>query len=439
VKWIVPGETESFFMSQPRSAQASSTPRHVEPTPDANPVSPAPRGLKLIGRRPALDGVRGIAILMVLAFHFLPGDLTASPHTLVGTWAAVANFGGGGVDLFFVLSGFLITGILLDEQKTAGYFRNFYARRALRIFPLYYGVLFACFILLPIVHRFSPEEQALAQRQGWLWTYTANILAGRFPEWMLSGGRLSFDHIWSLCVEEHFYLIWPLATFLLSRRALAWCCVAMIAAAPALRWALYARGDPTLAFYVWTPCRMDGMAMGALLALLAQRSDGGAGSRRWALPMFAITITWIALTWNDPARGLVYATSQMTLASAAVIVLAATSGPRHPLTRLLTAAPLTFFGKYSYAIYVLHPLLRKNLVAKIMSLQAVRSRIATTELNRTVTLLALGLITSAIVGWLSWHVFEKHFLKLKRFFEYRHGTQSTPVALKAQPHLQAAE
>jgi peptidoglycan/LPS O-acetylase OafA/YrhL len=375
--------------------------------------------LRLTGHHRALDGVRGVAILMVLVYHFFPADLAAARGTLLHAWSVLADFGGAGVDLFFVLSGFLITGILLDARDTPGYFRNFYARRVLRIFPLYYGVLLAYFVLLPLLRHFSPNEQAVAHHQGWLWAYASNVFAGRFGDWQLSQGRLSFDHFWSLCVEEHFYLLWPVAVYLLSRRALTWCCGAMIAGALALRWALYARGDQTLAFYVWTPCRMDGLAMGALLALLARSKDEGAGVRRWALPVLVASGAWTVLTWNSPAHACVYGGSLVTLIAAAFLVLAVTGAPTHLLTRCLTSRPLTLFGKYSYGIYVLHLLLLRGVIQRVLGLRFLRGLIAHGDVTRAVVMLVIGLAVSAAAGWLSWHLFEKHFVKLKRHFEYR--------------------
>lgn len=391
-----------------------------------------PNTLRLTGHHRALDGVRGVAILMVLVYHFFPADLAAARGTLLHAWSLIAHFGGAGVDLFFALSGFLITGILLDARQTPGYFHNFYARRVLRIFPLYYGVLVAYFLILPLLHRFSPDEQAVAHHQGWLWAYASNVFAGRFGDWQLSQGRLSFDHFWSLCVEEHFYLLWPVAVYLLSRRTLTWCCAAMVAGALALRWALYARGDQTLAFYVWTPCRMDGLAMGALLALLARSADGGAAVRRWALPTLVVACAWMALTWNSPARACVYGSTQIALIAAAVLVLAVTGGQTHPLTRCLTSRPLTFFGKYSYGIYVLHLLLLRGPIQRVLSLHPLRGLIAHGDVTRAVVMLTVGLVCSAAAGWLSWHLFEKHFVKLKRHFEYRQPPRA-PARVVVEP------
>src|SRR5436309_15382402 len=139
--------------------------------------------VRITGRLPGLDGVRGLAILMVLAVHFV-GDATPT------TWGErlavkLANYGMFGVDLFFVLSGFLITGLLLDSKGDPHYFRNFYARRTLRIFPLYYAVLALLFIVLPSVAALPLALEESRVHQTWLWTYTANFYIAAKASWAL--------------------------------------------------------------------------------------------------------------------------------------------------------------------------------------------------------------------------------------------------------------
>src|SRR4051812_38390961 len=210
------------------------------------PETPADR-LLLKGHVPALDGLRGFAILLVLLLHFTPMGEASTKIGAIGKW--IASAGGIGVDLFFVLSGFLITGILLDAKGTPHFFRNFYARRTLRIFPLYYGVLFVCFILVPLFHPFNAEEQQVAHEQGWLWLYGTNIresMSG--ADWPFHRGWISMDHFWSLAVEEHFYLVWPLAVFLLNRRAMIATCFIAIAGALAWRLWLFFSGDESMAY-----------------------------------------------------------------------------------------------------------------------------------------------------------------------------------------------
>ncbi len=129
---------------------------------------------KLAGHMPALDGIRGLAVLMVLVFHFVGQMLPTNwvERAIVG----VTKYGSFGVDLFFVLSGFLITGILYEARDKPHYFRNFYMRRVLRIFPLYYGVLVLVFFVAPLIPPLrGPTLDYLLDRQAWAWLYAVNI------------------------------------------------------------------------------------------------------------------------------------------------------------------------------------------------------------------------------------------------------------------------
>src|SRR5271169_5821010 len=208
---------------------------------------------------PQLDAVRGLAILVVL-LHNSPFRFPSAPlRFLVGC-------GWMGVDLFFVLSGFLITGILLDTKPSKDYFRNFYARRCLRIWPLYYSVLLFMFVIVPLVR---PQDAAgIFHKSSPWWSYLfffQNFLVA-FPT--SSVGPLGVS--WSLAVEELFYLVWPLFVRYFSNsrpQRVAW---AILLFSPVLRlyfswhnWQIYS--NPF--------CRLDGMMAGALLALLVRKPE----------------------------------------------------------------------------------------------------------------------------------------------------------------------
>jgi peptidoglycan/LPS O-acetylase OafA/YrhL len=219
------------------------------------------------GHVPALDGIRGLAILMVMLYH-----LTLPPAAALDrVWAGIASFGWAGVDLFFVLSGFLITGILFDAKGGKHYFRNFYARRTLRIFPLYYAVMMVLLVIVPrLPFAHAARYAAASGDQIWYWTYLSNFALGWRHEWNLG----SLDLAWSLAIEEQFYLLWPAVVFLLGRRALIGICGAVIVAALAARTALTLWGAHPIPIHVLTPCRMDSLALGALVALAARGPRG---------------------------------------------------------------------------------------------------------------------------------------------------------------------
>jgi peptidoglycan/LPS O-acetylase OafA/YrhL len=396
-------------------------------------------------RLPVLDGLRGLVIPFLLLHHF--GSLD-NPQP--GAWVhhvyhfiAEAGLGLIGLDVFFVLSGFLITGILLDTKQSPTYFRAFYARRCLRIFPLYYGFLFVYFVVLPALTAWSELDLSAVQHVAY-WGYLTNVVQAlkdwwdpALKDWWPLVGRTG--HLWSLAVEEQFYLVWPAIVFLTSRATFKRICLACLAAAPLTRLVLVLwLGSASEAAYLLTPARMDGLALGSLIAICAREPEGLRVFVRWARPVAvvcAIVVTAIFVHdghyTSDGALEQVFGIWASVYISGAYLIMTLATTKQEPWGRLIGSWPLRQLGQYSYAIYVLHyPLSyalaragwldRPDFIAwGLTPLQA--------EFAYTGTMAAIAFAAGA----LSWHLWEKHFLKLRRLVPYRRPAPTERVALGA--------
>jgi peptidoglycan/LPS O-acetylase OafA/YrhL len=366
----------------------------------------------------ALDGLRGVAILLVLWFHYYGAVQSHAILPFDKLVIRLINVGWIGVDLFFVLSGFLITGILLDAKGGKGYFRNFYARRALRIFPLYYGFLFLMLVLIPRVHPYRHDTSETMRDQAWLWLYGTNI-AQTFFHRPLTG----FTPMWSLAVEEHFYLVWPAVVFLVPRRRLMAVCLSVFLFALALRAIFLWNGIWPASF---TLCRADSLALGAFVAAVV-RGEGPKHikSVRYIMICCLIPLVWLFATAKDLSsvdqRMAVIGYSLLGIVMACVVFLVAIPDAMPWLARLLRTTWLRSIGKYSYAMYIFHWTLIP-LVAKFFVQFGLEPRIG----SRFIAQLPFAIFSTILcylLAFASWHLYEKHFLKLKRFFEY--GTESS--------------
>lgn len=367
---------------------------------------------------PALDGVRGIAILLVFLYHsFAYGGMRPT----VGLDIVLYELSGGGwsgVDLFFVLSGFLITGILYDAKGEDRYFRNFYARRVLRIFPLYYGFLFLIFVVLPWLAPHAERFTSPANNQIWFWTYLVNVVVA------LRGWRTVGDvpHIWSLAIEEQFYVVWPLVVFLLSRRTLVLACLGMVAGSLALRLALLTTGLH-LAAYVLTPARMDALALGGFLTLIAREPGGLSRLARWARPAAVSSLIFLGMItpWTSgfSVRNPVTQTIGFTLLAilyGSILAIAVASPPDTIAGRFFAHRFLRFLGRYSYGLYVFHvPII--IYIGRLFNVGSI-PRFAGSQLPGQLVFTVVTALLTMAAALLSWHLFEAQFLKLKALFPY---------------------
>lgn len=365
---------------------------------------------------PSLDGVRGVAILLVLVRHFglLGSDATASARLV----NHISRVGWVGVDLFFVLSGFLITRILWDAKGSRRFFATFYARRALRIFPLYYAVLIFAYFVVPLVHR----EPIPVRGAWWVWLYLSNIRGAMIGEILRGTPHINLGHFWSLAVEEQFYFVWPLAVFLLDRRGLLLTCAIAIISAFALRNGLLLAGFTYAAPYLLTPCRMDGLAIGSAIALMTRTTEGIELCRRLARPLFVICGMGLLVlfavrpefeVFSD--RSVQFVGMSLTpLFFGAMIFLTIGMPAGNFLERTFDRGWLRFFGRHAYGLYVIHQLLLG------VSIRAGRP-FAAWPLLQVIVITLGGTAASVAFAFVSLRFFEGPINRLKRFFPYARG------------------
>jgi peptidoglycan/LPS O-acetylase OafA/YrhL len=369
---------------------------------------------------PALDGLRAIAFLMVFFQHYL-----------------AVPWGWTGVNVFFVLSGFLITGILDDTRDQPHRARNFYLRRTLRIFPLYYGIFLALLLLTPLMHW----------RWTWLWLawplYLGNFLrflgpsAGKVNSplelatdahlhspMLPKGEPLYLGHFWSLCVEEQFYLVWPWVVFWIrSRKALLWICGLTVVIVPIVR------SIPLTYVPVWmrsaeltyrfTPFQLDSLLLGGLLALLWR------GSHRHILLRIAPWVAVIGIVvavfyisiglravhgdfdiYPYPPWKQTWGLTYINFLTAAVILCCLR--PNTISSRLLSLRPLRSLGRISYGAYVFHDIFH-NLYVHIVTKAHIRLFYGEEQVWRAL----LALACTWAIAALSFRYFETPFLNLK--------------------------
>ena len=374
-------------------------------------------------RIPELDGIRGTAILTILIYHWL---ILEGAAILPERLETVGSFGWSGVDLFFVLSGFLIGGILLDARRATNYFKVFYVRRLYRILPLY-GAL--CLLSIAVFYaHLSTHAWLFEEKIPW---YAYCTFGQNF--WMAKYNAMSsrqLDATWSLAVEEQFYLTLPLLIRFVKERYLPYVLLAGIVLAPILRCALWLALDPIQQFtatYVLAPCRMDALLLGVLAAWALRREAGwqwfvahrlllsaaalglGIGyvlmiHKRWGLGSFAqasFGFTWIALF------------------DLSLLLLAVTHKPGF-VSRIFRLRLLTELGILAYGLYLFH----QPMLGLLYGLWGKKSPklVGTAQMGVT-SLAAMFLI---VFARLSWNYFEKPLVKIGHRHQYLEAGAERP-------------
>lgn len=355
-----------------------------------------------------LDGFRACAVLMVLVHHLFYGWKTPALARLPSSMRIAIEQGWRGVDLFFVLSGFLITGILLDSRQNEHYFRNFYSRRVLRIVPLY----LTCIIFMYFGYPKSGKYFLLSL------IYLANF-AFYF--------RVGIPHgpgvFWSLAIEEHFYLIWPLAVRLFHRVWLLVLICIIVVGSPILRGiCTHAGMDPERQIYPYTFFRLDALAMGAFLALWFRSRYYNRGSA-WTMAGVLIGATLLITLLGRPygimnvksVLGTALHYSQVAFVFAGLLAVAV-AHQGSAFTALLRSRAARITSDLSYCIYLIH-LTVGDLYYRILN--AFRfddfSRLGTAG-SIVLRIIVVGAFTFGLAV-LSKKFLEDPFLRLKRYFE----------------------
>jgi peptidoglycan/LPS O-acetylase OafA/YrhL len=372
------------------------------------------------GHMPRLDGLRGIAIILVMFFHLVFFRPACGVDHLFHRFT---QYGWTGVDLFFILSGFLITGILLDAKGAPNYFRNFYVRRCLRILPLYYAFVIGLIFLYPLAGpHFRAERDVLVANQSWLWTHTINWLVAKTGSFT-SRTTLGTGGFWSLAIEEQYYLVWPVMVLLLSRRALFRTCIGLAVFSIAIRFVMAHTGWSWAAIWAATFARFDPLAIGGALAIVARDPAALTPLRRYAWLAAGLALGGLAVI--DYAPKVSFSPTYVLAAQLALIpmfwgsslVLVQTAAPSSWMAALTETRFLRTFGKYSYSLYLFHghlAILPNGMGYKIKEQWI--PKVFGSELPAPLLYVVITFAICLGISWLSWHCFENQFLKLKRYF-----------------------
>ena len=344
-----------------------------------------------------LDGVRAIAALLVMNLHFF-NEIEINSF-LLNILFKFASIGQTGVTLFFVLSGFLITRILINNVQNSGSIKNFYIRRVLRIFPLYYLFLFISLFLYPLLFNYS----SIAEGGIYYFFYIQNIAM----TFNYSIDTANLGHFWSLAVEEHYYLIWPIAILFLNKNNIIRLISFLIIGSLLLRIFMFIEG---FSIDWFTMTRVDSLAIGSLLAF--KELDGSINKKNSIFFLVAVLLltiimifTWYYFNYEDD---FIYQTFKYTFWSFVFyfgISYVLSVDKNHFINKVLESKLLSYTGKISYGLYVYHLFAYKIIIEYF-------------NFGFWVINFILFIIITYLISSVSYYVYEIYFLRLKYFFKY---------------------
>lgn len=352
---------------------------------------------------PALDGLRGIAILLVVFFHNFG-------------FTNYFFFGWLGVDLFFVLSGFLITDILIRGINGRSFLKSFYIKRVLRIFPVYFLLLIIFLIVLPNLSTYTGNLKYYTDNQIWLWTYLQNWLYIFKP---IERSNVLL-HLWSLAVEEQYYIIWPFVILIFRKpKLLLTFSLSLLLGIILLRLIVWIQHIEGLQYFSWyTFTRIDGLCIGSALALVKFISPKFITINTPYIVLSVAAVNCIfyfinkSYNYSFPYLPLVgYSTFAIVFA---IIVFEAGTHNRNFITALLSIAPLRFIGKISYGFYIFHWPVYKWLYPGLTDY--FNSFSFDSKITPNIIAATMATLAGFLISIISYYLFEMRFLKLKKYF-----------------------
>lgn len=390
-------------------------------SPPANhPNRPTLGPLSLSGRIPELDGIRGLAIASVLAYHYFFLAFRFDPGSFPSYLAATGRLAWSGVDLFFVLSGFLIGGILLDARESSNYFKVFYTRRFLRIVPIYAVCLVGAIALLSLAHLNKAERFAWIWANQLPWTPYFVFLQNFWMTHRNTLGVFGLTVTWSLAVEEQFYLTLPLVIRILNPRRLVAILIAGILAAPTLRILLHALWpEHIFSWVLMMPCRADALLLGVLGAVVMRdlrwRTRLERNRRLMQLALLLFSCGFIGLTLRSPGP---YSLGMLTFGFTwlamfyLTILLYGLTFRDAWISKCLRWKTLGWLGSIAYGTYLLHQLIQ----GLFFSLFRGSPPLILSFQDFLLSVLALALTLG--VCYMSWTYFERPLVQLGHALRY---------------------